>query len=153
MKSVFNIPTWGASLRRGLSALAMGIVSATSVLPQASYAHGANASEASALSGIAVGMVVAAPSVALAGTASMAVVAVTVVADGTVWVLERASDGARLMVKVSAAAVGGASVVVGTAVTVTAISAGWVLSSAGQVIACVPNTLGQALLHHERVIQ
>ena len=83
----------------------------------------------------------------------MAVVAVTVVADGTIWVLERASDGARFVVKVSTAAAGGASLVVGTAVAVTAVSAGWVLSTAGQVIAFVPNTLGQALLHHERVIQ
>jgi hypothetical protein len=40
---------------------------------------------------------------------------------------------------------------VGAAVTVTAVSAGWVLSAAGQVIAFVPNELGKALLHNERI--
>jgi poly(A) polymerase len=35
--------------------------------------------------------------------------------------------------------------------TVTAVSAGWVLSTAGQVIAFVPNELGKALLHNERI--
>jgi hypothetical protein len=47
--------------------------------------------------------------------------------------------------------VGGASLLVGAAVTVTAVSAGWVLSTAGQVIAFVPNELGKALLHNERI--
>jgi hypothetical protein len=34
---------------------------------------------------------------------------------------------------------------------VTALSAGWVLSAAGQVIAFVPNEIGKALLHNERI--
>lgn len=139
--------------KKAINAAILSVSALCSLTPQTAIAHTRSASEASALSGIAVGMVVAAPSVALVGVASMAVVAVTVVADGTMWVLERASDGARFVVKVSAAAVGGASLVVGAAVTVTAVSAGWVLSTAGQVIAFVPNTLGQALLHHERVVQ
>ena len=41
----------------------------------------------------------------------------------------------------------------GTVVTVTAVSAGWLLSTAGEVIALVPNTLGRALLHHEEVLK
>jgi hypothetical protein len=36
-------------------------------------------------------------------------------------------------------------------VLVTAFSAGWVLSAAGQAIAYVPNSVGQALLYNERV--
>ena len=43
------------------------------------------------------------------------------------------------------------SVAAGTAIAVTAISTGWVLSTAGQAIAFVPNEIGKALLHNERV--
>jgi hypothetical protein len=68
-------------------------------------------------------------------------------------VLQRASDGARIVVTWSTLSVGMASVAVGTAITVTAVSAGWVLSTAGEVLALIPNTLGKALLHHERVIK
>jgi hypothetical protein len=66
-------------------------------------------------------------------------------------VLERASDGARSSVKLSAQAAKGASMVAGTAVLVTAVSTGWVLSVASQVIAFVPNEIGTALLHNEKV--
>jgi hypothetical protein len=68
-----------------------------------------------------------------------------------VWVLERASDGARASVTLSAMAAGGLSVAAGTAVTVTAFSAGWVLSTAGKAIAYIPNEIGAALLHNERL--
>ena len=78
-------------------------------------------------------------------------VAVEATSAGTVWVLERASDGARASVKLSAQAAGGASVLAGTAVLVTAMSTGWVLSAAGRAIAFIPNELGAALLHNERV--
>jgi len=66
-------------------------------------------------------------------------------------VLERASDGARASVTLSAAAAGGLSVAAGTAVVVTAFSAGWVLSAAGKAIAFIPNEIGAALLHNERL--
>jgi hypothetical protein len=36
-------------------------------------------------------------------------------------------------------------------VTVSVISAGVLLSAGGEVIAFIPNELGRALLHHERV--
>jgi hypothetical protein len=45
----------------------------------------------------------------------------------------------------------GASVAVGASVVVSAVAAGWVLSVAGEAIAFVPNALGQALLHNERI--
>ncbi len=70
---------------------------------------------------------------------------------GTVWVLERASDGARASVTLSGAVVGGVSVAAGTAVLVTAFSAGWVLSATGQAICFIPNEIGKALLYNERV--
>jgi hypothetical protein len=79
------------------------------------------------------------------------VAAVYTVAEGTVWVLERASDGVRFSVTVGSAAAGALSLGVGAVVTATAFSAGWVLSAAGQVICFIPNEIGRALLHNERV--
>ena len=72
-------------------------------------------------------------------------------ARGTVYVLERASDGAQASVEVLAKGVAGASLVVGSVVTVSVIGAGVLLSAAGEAIAFIPNALGQALLHNERI--
>lgn len=112
-------------------------------------AHGA--SEASALSALPVAVSVVAPVALLSAGAALTVVAVEAASDVTVWVLERASDGARASITVSGQVAGGVSVVAGTAVMVTAFSAGWVLSAAGQAICFIPNEVGKALLYHERV--
>ena len=80
-------------------------------------------------------------------------VAIESTARGTVWVLERASDGARLSVEFSGKVVAGAATSIGTAVVVTAISTGYVLSAAGEAIAFIPNEIGASLLHNERVTQ
>ncbi len=40
---------------------------------------------------------------------------------------------------------------VGTVVAVSVIGTGWVLSTAGQAVAFIPNEIGKALLHNERV--
>lgn len=117
-------------------------------------AHGGDAGSAlSALSALPVAVSVVAPSVVLATGSVLTLVAVQVVADGTVWVLRRASDGAQMLIRWGSTAVDMASVALGTAVTVTVVSAGWVLSAAGEVLALVPNALGQALLHHEEVMR
>lgn len=107
----------------------------------------AGASELSALSALPVAVVLSAPAALLSGGAVLTVVAIEASADGAVWVLERASDGARASVRLA----GGSALVVGTGVLVTAVSAGWVLSAAGQAIAFVPNEIGASLLHNERV--
>jgi hypothetical protein len=127
--------------------LALGVCLTT--VPTA-RAQGA-ASAASALSMLPVAVSVAAPAALLSAGAVFTVVAVSVVAEGTVWVLERASDGARFSVTLAGAAVAGVSVVAGTAVVSTAIAAGWVLSAAGQAIAFIPNELGKALMYNERL--
>ncbi len=108
-------------------------------------------SEASALSALPIAVSVAAPVMLLSAGAVLTVVAVEASATGAVWVVERASDGARATVRLSAAAAGGLSVAAGTAVVVTAISTGWVLSAASQAIAFIPNEIGAALLYNERV--
>ncbi|MBP6766112.1 MAG: hypothetical protein KA141_13990 [Rubrivivax sp.] len=113
-------------------------------------AHG-DASEASALSMLPVAISVAAPVGLLSAGAVFTVVAVDAASGATVWVLERASDGVRASVTLSAAAAGGVSVLAGTAVVATAFSAGWVLSAAGRAIAFIPNEVGKALLYNERV--
>lgn len=126
------------------------LLSALLIAP-AARAHPPNASDASALSMLPVAVSVAAPAMFLSAGAMLTVVAVEASAAGTVCVLERASDGARASVTLSAQAAGGLSVGVGTAVVVTAFSAGWVLSAAGRAIAYIPNEIGAALLYNERV--
>lgn len=109
------------------------------------------ASEASALSALPIAVSIAAPVALLSAGATLMVVSVDASAAGSVWVLERASDGARATLRLSAAAVGGASAVAGTAVVVTAFSTGYVLSVASTVIAFIPNAIGASLLYTERV--
>jgi len=108
-------------------------------------------SDASLLSTLPIAVSVAAPAVLLSGGATLAVVAVEASAEGTVWILERASDGARMSVRLGAQAAGGLSLAAGTLVAVSAIGTGWVLSAAGQAIAFIPNQVGAALLYNERV--
>ena len=98
-----------------------------------------------------VGAVSAAPLVLSAAGAVFTIKAVEVSAQGTVYVLERASDGARVSVEVSGRGAGAASLAVGTGVTVSVIGAGLVLSAAGEAIAFIPNAIGRALLHNERL--
>jgi len=108
-------------------------------------------SEASALSALPIAVSVAAPVLVLSAGATLTVVAVEASAVGSVWVLERASDGARASVRLGSEAAGALSVAAGTVVVVTAVSTGWVLSTASRAIAFVPNEIGAALLYNERV--
>jgi hypothetical protein len=94
---------------------------------------------------------VVAPSVLVAGGAVLTVKAIESTARGTVVVLERASDGARATLQFSGRVLEGASIAVGAVVAVTAISTGYILSEAGRVLCLVPNELGKALLHNERI--
>lgn len=65
--------------------------------------------------------------------------------------LERASDGALASVELSGRAASVVAVGVGTAVAVSVIGTGVVLSAAGEVLCFIPNELGRALLHNERL--
>ena len=107
----------------------------------------AQASEASALSAMPIGVLSAAPVAVFSSGVILTVSAVDVSATGATWVLERAADGARASVRFA----GKTSVAVGTSVAVTALAAGYVLSVAGQAVAFIPNEVGTALLHNERV--
>ena len=133
------------SLRRLAAALAL-----TAGLASTAQAH-ASPSDASALSMLPIAVSVAAPVTLLAAGGVLTVVSVQASAVGTVWVLERASDGARASIELAGQAGHGLSVAAGTAVTVTAISTGWVLSSASEAIAFIPHQIGAALLYNERI--
>jgi hypothetical protein len=133
--------------RRLASAALIGLALFTSPLVHAESA----ASELSAVSLLPVAMSIAAPVMIISDGARLTVVAVQASADGTLYVLERASDGARASLRFVGRAGGALSVGIGTAVVVTTISAGEVLSAAGQVIAFVPNQIGAALLYNERI--
>jgi hypothetical protein len=137
-----------SSIPRRLLACTLAATLSFSTLP--TYAHGA--SKASALSLLPVAMVVTAPALLLSGGAGLTVVAIEQSATGVEWVLERASDGARGSVRLSSQAAAGVSTGVGTAVVFSAVTTGWVLLAAGKAVAFVPNEIGKALLHNERVL-
>ncbi|PQA77963.1 hypothetical protein [Rhodoferax sp. TS-BS-61-7] len=144
--------------RRAISLLA---ACAMSMGATASF-HAQAQTDASALSavsamplasvvGASAGAVVAVPVAFSSAGAVLVVKGVEASAKGTVYLLERVSDGARASVEVSGKVASGASTAVGTVVTVSVIGAGVVLSVAGTVIAFIPNEIGKALLHNERV--
>jgi hypothetical protein len=99
------------------------------------------------------GAVVAVPVALSVGGAVLVVKAVQTSVKGTVYLLERASDAAPVSVEVAGKVASGVAVSVGTAVQVSVISAGTVLSVAGKAIAFIPNEVGKALLHNQRLTQ
>lgn len=117
-------------------------LSAISAMPLASVVVGASATA---------GAVVAIPVMLSTAGTVLVIKTIEVSAKGTVYLLERASDGAQVSVQVASGGAILASAAVGTAVTVSVIGAGTVLSAAGEVLAFIPNALGRALLHSERV--
>ncbi|MCW5632835.1 MAG: hypothetical protein KIT17_05800 [Rubrivivax sp.] len=144
-------PSWRQACSPSF-ATRLGALAAASALVLAATtparAHGANPSEASSLSlSLPVAVSVAAPLLLAAGSAAFTIVAVEASTTGTVWVLERASDGVRASVHFA----GHVAASVGTAVVVSALATGWVISAAGAALAFIPNELGRALLHNERI--
>jgi hypothetical protein len=125
-------------------------VALSAALMTTAHAH-SEVSEASALSMLPIAVSVAAPSMILGAGAVLTVVSIQASAVGTVWVLERASDGARATLHFSGHVAQGAALSIGGAVLVTALASGYVLSAAGNAIAFIPNELGRALLHNERI--
>jgi len=134
--------------KRHLSALLLALTLTSASLGARAHSE---LSEASAISALPVALVLAAPAMVLVGGAALTVVSVQASATGTVWVLERASDGARATLQFAGTAAGASLAASGTAVVVTAVATGWLISAAGQAIAFVPNQIGASLLYNERV--
>lgn len=128
------VPTPG---KAQTDASALSVLSALPLASIAASEAGAAASQASA-------------QVLVAG-ANLVVQSVASTARGTVYVLERLSDGVRVSVEVTTKAAGAASLAIGTAVTVSAVAAGLILSAAGEAIAFIPNEVGRALLYNKRL--
>lgn len=117
-------------------------LSALSVLPVASVVTGAS---------VVAGAALALPVALSTAGAVLVVRTVEVSARGTVLLLERASDAAQVSVEIAGRGVEAVSLAVGSTVTVSVLGAGVLLSVAGEVLAFIPNALGQALLHNERL--
>lgn len=140
----------GVRIRTFVVAMALGLGAVSQPIPAAAH-RGPGASELSAASLLPVAVSVAAPAVILVSGVTLVVVSTAKVAEGVVCVLERVSDGARASVVLAGHVALGTAVAVGTVLTVTAMGAGWVLSAAGEAIAFVPNEIGRALMHDERL--
>jgi hypothetical protein len=139
---------------RRVAAALLGLAIGFGAAPPAALAHNPSGdlSAASALSvAVPVAVSLAGPVLVLAGGSVLTVAAVQVSAEGTVWVLERASDGARISVRWARDGAAASVMAVGSAVAVTAIATGWLLSRAGEVIAFIPNEIGASLTHNERI--
>ena len=117
---------------------------------QADAVVDASAASSAALS-LPVAMVASTGFVVLGGAAVLTVVAVQASATGTVWVLERASDGARVVLRFSGRLAQGAAIGAGTALSVTSIAAGTLLSASGELICFVPRPEASALMHDQRL--
>ena len=159
MNAMFS--SWGSAARLPRALLAVGVVcavmattparaqseasAALSLLPVASVVGTASVASAAA------GAVVAVPAALSVGGAVLSVKAVEASAVGTVYLLERASDGAQVSVEVVGRGGAGSAYAVGTVVTCSVIGSGVILSAAGEAIAFVPNAIGRALLHNERL--
>lgn len=145
MKKLVALFTLGLCMVAAGTADAQSEVSAASALsamPIASVMVG----------GSAVAGAVAALPVALSTAGAVLVVkTVESTARGTLLVLEGASDGSRASIEITGKGAATASLAAGTIVTVSVVGAGTILSAAGEVIAFVPNRLGRALLHDERL--
>lgn len=143
-------PSRTTALRRALAALSL-VAAIGAAAPQQALAGPNDASLLSAMSMLPVAVSVAAPVMVLIAGAQLTVKAVESTAQGSLLVLERASDGAQASIALSGKVLDRASVKVGSAVEASAIGAGMILSAAGTVIAFVPNEIGRALLHHEPI--
>lgn len=116
--------------------------SAVSMLPLASVVIGGAA--------VSVGAVALPVALSVSG-AVLVVKSVEVSARGTVCILERASDGARVTLELATRGSERAVLGVGQAVDVSVTTTGALLSVAGAAIAFIPSALGEALLHNERL--
>ena len=134
------------ALRNSLVATAMAGILATSV-----GARAESSTELSEASLVPVAISVALPVVLVAGVASVVVTGVEASAQGTVWVVENLADGVKGSICFAGQVVGAVAVAAGTVIVVTAVATGMVLSTAGHVIAFVPNEIGRTLSYNQRV--
>jgi hypothetical protein len=125
-------------------------------LPNLGHARDPNPSTTSAgMSGLSMALPVAASMVGTASIfaagATLVVVSVQITASGTVWILQRLSDGVRLSVRWAGEGAKAASMAAGTTLQVAALSSGWLLVQGSEAMAFVPNEVGQSLIYSEKL--
>jgi hypothetical protein len=108
------------------------------------------ASAGAGASAVAAGVVALPAAVSVAG-ATLVVKSVEASANGVVCVLERASDGARVSLEFAGRSAATLGLSVGTTVSVVMTASGAIITSAGEAIAFIPNAIGRALTHNERM--
>lgn len=139
-------------LHRTLRSTLCGAIAAVALMAAPAQAH-SEVSAALSLLPVAsvVGAVVVVPAALSSTGAMLTVSAVQVSAVGTVYLLARASDGAEASVEVLGRGAEASAYGVGSVVTCSVLGTGVLLSVAGEVLAFIPNAIGQALLHNERL--
>lgn len=98
----------------------------------------------------AIGAVAVPAAFSVAG-ATLVVKSVEASATGVVCVLERASDGARVSIQMAHRDAARFGAAVGASVAVSVMASGILLVKAGEAVVYIPNALGRALTHHERL--
>ena len=130
---------------------AIAVLCAASLTAQAANSDTTNASDNASMASAIV--LVGSMSV-LASAGEVVIDKVEDVADGSVLVLKSAARGASstatASVKLSQKAMQGLPLAAGTVVKVVAVSTGHMLVLSGKAIAYVPNSAGNAILHHSK---
>ena len=135
------------------SALRSSLVAVTvaGALIASADARAESSNELSEASLVPVAISVALPVVVVGTAASVVVTGVEASAHGTVWIVENVADGVKGSICFAGQVVGSVAVAAGTVIVVTAVATGMVLSTAGHVIAFVPNEIGRTLSYNQRV--
>ena len=124
-------------------------LSALSILPVASVTAVASVAATAGAS------VVAVPAVLLSGAAQWLLLSAQASAEGTVWILERAGDGARLVARFTARNRADlqrlSQLSAGQPVSVTPVPGGWLLGHGAEALAFVPRQAERGHFHHERL--
>jgi hypothetical protein len=141
---MISLHQYGGIMKR---LLLVSLLSIASALAQAN----GDVSAPSRMSADASGMLVNGSLLTVAASGAVVVTGVQVSGEGVVLVLQGAGEASSATVRLSGKAVRGLSIAAGTVLEVVATSTGHVLVLAGKALAFVPNELGKALLHHERV--
>lgn len=87
----------------------------------------------------------------ITASGSLIIESVKASTSGVVVVLHASADAASVTLHLSGEVLQHAALASGTLIEVSAVSTGHLLISAGKVIAFIPNELGKALLHHEKI--
>jgi hypothetical protein len=124
--------------------------SALSVVVPVAIVASAGAGASTAVGASAAGVVALPVALSVTG-ATLVVKSVEASATGVICVLERASDGARVSLEIAGRSAQTLGISVGTTVSVTLTASGAIITAAGEAIAFVPNALGRALTHNERL--